>query len=232
MVCMLCDHIWATLSPVGMDWLTWVGRIAFPIFAFLLAEGYCHTHDVKKYLLRLLIVALISEIPFNFMTGGGWFYPFHQNVLFTFILGLLAVWAVDSVRKKHGDGWQALLTLLGVGLGSVIAGTITFVDYFAAGPLTVLIFYLFRGSRWWQRLLQFLGMYWLNCVAMGGLTVPLTLFGHSFDFPQQGFAMLALIPIWLYRGQHGPYNKTIRAVFYFFYPVHIAVLVLLAFLIK
>ena len=54
MACMLCDHMWASLFPY-MEWMTCVGRIAFPIFAFMIVEGYFHTKDIKKYLLRLLI---------------------------------------------------------------------------------------------------------------------------------------------------------------------------------
>ena len=76
MTFMLMDHLWATLLP-AQDWLTCVGRLAFPIFAFMAVEGYFHTHSFKKYILRLLLFAVLSEIPFDLMYGGTWFYPFH-----------------------------------------------------------------------------------------------------------------------------------------------------------
>ena len=85
MIFMLMDHLWATLFP-AQEWLTCVGRIAFPIFAFMTVEGYFHTHNFKKYLTRMFIFALLSEIPFDLMYGGTVFYPYHQNVIWTFSL--------------------------------------------------------------------------------------------------------------------------------------------------
>ena len=90
MTFMLMDHLWATLLP-AQDWLTCIGRIAFPVFAFMTVEGYFHTHNLKKYMLRLLLFALLSEIPFDLMYGGTWFYPIHQNVIWTLLMGLLGI---------------------------------------------------------------------------------------------------------------------------------------------
>ena len=224
MIFMVMDHVWATL-PVQGDWLTCVGRLAFPIFAFQIAEGYAHTHDVKAYRRRLLIWALITEIPFNFMTGGGFINPFHQNVLFTFWLSLLLLGPIERAVKR-GGGVGGLISLGWTLLGFLL-GTITMVDYFGYGILMVILFYISRNAPA-EKLLQLIAMYWINFRMMGGLVYPIELLGREFLFPQQGFALLALIPIWLYNGQQGPYNKTIRRACYAFYPAHIAALAVLA----
>ena len=79
MIFMLCDHMWATI--LDYEWLTCIGRIAFPIFAFLITEGYIHTSNINKYIKRMVIFAIITEIPFNLMVSASPIYPFHQNVL-------------------------------------------------------------------------------------------------------------------------------------------------------
>ena len=104
MALMLCDHAWATVVP-GNDWLNCVGRLAFPIFAFMLVEGYFHTRSVKKYMLRMLVFALISEIPFNLMVGGGWFYPVHQNVLWTFLIALVMIHWNEKAKATGSSGY-------------------------------------------------------------------------------------------------------------------------------
>ncbi len=225
MTFMLCDHLWATIIP-GNDWLTCVGRIAYPIFAFLIVEGYFHTRNLKKYVGRLLIFALISEIPFNLVIGGRVFYPIHQNVLVTFLIGILLIY-INEKAHKCGKLWLRILTFLATVILGFILGLIAFADYHYAGVFTILTFYLFRGRKWWQLLGQFAGLYYINCEILSGLQYEVHLWNHTYFFLQQGFALLALIPIWLYKGMQGPYNKTIKWIYYGFYPAHLLVLALL-----
>ncbi|MBQ7006155.1 MAG: hypothetical protein IJN68_06980 [Clostridia bacterium] len=112
-VLMLSDHIWATAMSFG-NWMTYIGRMAFPIFAFQIAEGFFHTSNFKKYALRLLGFALITEIPFNLFYSSRWFNPYHQNVLFTLLLGLLAISVIDKVRKKFTAKTVTLMKALSV----------------------------------------------------------------------------------------------------------------------
>jgi len=122
MTFMLMDHLWATLLSSQM-WLTHVGRLAFPIFAFLAVEGYFHTRSFKRYALRMLLFAVLSEVPFDLMYGGTAFYPVHQNVIWTLLLGLLGIRLMEAARAK-GKRWLYVLTCaavveLGFALGTL-----------------------------------------------------------------------------------------------------------------
>lgn len=225
MALMLCDHLWATIVP-GNEWLTCVGRIAFPLFAFMTVEGYFHTKNLKLYIRRLLIFAALSEIPFNLMTGGSIFNPAHQNVLWTFLIGMGLIRLIEWARSKPFTVRRWLLAALGILPGCTVA-LLGMTDYMHFGVLTVLVFYLFRGRRWWCFAGQLLCLWYINFEAMGGWVYPFELFGREWLFPQQGFALLALIPIWLYRGKQGLYSKALKYTYYAFYPVHLLLLYLL-----
>ena len=109
----------------------------------------------------------------------------------------------------------------------VILGTICMVDYYGAGVLMVFIFYFFRGRKWWCLAGQLLTLYWVNVELLGGLMYPICLFGMDIELCQQGLALLALIPIWLYRGRQGYHSKAFQLSCYAFYPVHMLILVLI-----
>lgn len=219
---MLCDHSWAMLFPAA-EWLTCIGRIAFPIFAFMAVEGFFHTHDLRRYLLRLLIWALLAEIPFDLMYGGSVFYPYHQNVLWTFLLSLLIISLIEKCRKQ----FKPVLTVLiaaGLAVMGFLVGYITMVDYYGVGVLTVLTFYAFRNRTWTNRLLQFLCLYILNVKLLGGFYYEFEIFGHTIEIVQQGLALLALIPIWFYQGKQGFHCKGFQYFCYAFYPAHMLIL--------
>ena len=214
---MVLDHLWATVVP-GNLWLTCLGRLAFPIFAFQLCEGYRHTSDYRRYRRRLLVFALLSEIPFNLFYAGSVIFPFHQNVLFTLLLGLLAIRQADRLRREEGIKKKSLrcLALLLILAG----GVVLFPDYGLMGIMTVLCFFVFRDHR----LFQLAAMAVLNIFTFKGQTIPISLFGLACDFPIQGFALLALPLIWLYNGEKGRGGKGLRLFWYIFYPLHMLAL--------
>lgn len=225
MMFMLMDHLWATLLS-GQNWLTCVGRLAFPMFAFLCVEGYFHTRNLKRYLGRMLIFALVSEIPFDLMYGGTVFYPFHQNVLWTFLLGLIGIHWMEIARTRGSRMRYGLTAVLVVVLGFCL-GTLGMVDYYGAGVLTVFVFYFFRGRAWWCFLGQAAALYWINVEVLGGQYYPITVLGHEWELCEQGLALISLIPIWLYHGKQGYHTKPFQWFCYAFYPVHMLVLGLL-----
>ena len=221
MALMLCDHLWVTVVP-GNQWLTCVGRLAFPIFAFLLAEGYVHTRSWRRYALRLLIGAMIAEIPFNLMCAGSIFYPLHQNVLWTLLMGLCLIRLNDRAKEKSTPH-RIFLGLVTALLGFV-AGFVTMVDYLGAGVLTVLVFYFFRGRKWWHLAAQIAALYYINVGILEGLVYEFSVLGQTVFISQQSFALFALIPIWLYRGRKGLRSKTFSYLCYGFYPAHMLIL--------
>ena len=223
MALMVLDHAWATLAPDQL-WLTAAGRLAFPIFAFQIAEGFRLTHDRKKYLKRMFLFALVSEIPFNLMSAGGLFNPLHQNVMFTFCLALLALLVLAWARKKGAAVYIiVLLVLLPV---TFVVGMFTFVDYAGYGIWMVMLFYVMRDVPFgWAG--ELAAMVYINFVMIGGLVYNIPIAGRVVEFPEQGLAVLALIPIWLYSGRQGPHSKKIQYACYAFYPAHMLALYIL-----
>lgn len=211
MLLMLCDHLQLTLLP-DLPILRCVGRLAFPLFAFMAVEGYLHTRSLKKYLLRLLMLAVISEIPFDLLVSGSVFDPMHQNVIWTIILGLCCIQAFENISADLKKMLSAVVII-----ASLAAAIIARVDYSSAGVLTLLAFYAFRGNTLWCRLMQLLSLAFINLVLLGGI---------EFAFPYQALAVLSLPIIWLYDGSQGPHNAFIKAANYLFYPAHMLILAL------
>ncbi|MBQ2003906.1 MAG: conjugal transfer protein TraX [Peptococcaceae bacterium] len=229
MLFMLCDHLWGTIVP-GNDWLTCIGRVCFPIYAFLLVEGYFHTSNLKKYVKRLLLFAVISEIPFNLAMASSVIYPFHQNVLWSFLIALGLIHCNEKAKAS-----EKLWIRIAVGIFTILAGyllgLITMVDYYHAGILMVLTFYFFHHRNWWDYVGQLLCLGYINLELLGGFGYEVVLFGETVFLTRQGLALLALIPIWLYKGKQGYHSKWWKYFCYAFYPVHLLILGLLKFVL-
>lgn len=199
-VSMLLDHIGAVFFPGS--WLRIVGRLAFPIYAFLLAEGVHYTRNPKKYALRLLLVLVLSEIPYDLLFYGG-IRVLRQNVMVTLLLAFCMGIALQQVR-----GWKRyLIVLLFVFLGEVCHG-----DYGGWGVLLAAVFLLTRGAP--RRML------WAALV--------LVLMGwNGGGFSIQAYAVLALIPLSMYSGKKETHSKWVQWGFSLFYPAHLMALLLL-----
>lgn len=227
-IAMMLDHMCYTVIRGNM-WMTWVGRIAFPIFAFLIVEGFFHTKSVKKYALRLFIFALISEIPYDLMRSAAVFNPFEQNVYWTLLIGLLVIWAIDKPfnelvnSKNQVERSKKMVRLVIVGFAAIAVGCmaslIGFTEYHYAGVLTILMFYLLRGKTF----IQLVALALINNM-LKGMEYAYTIFGYEQFFPVQLFAIFAMIPIAMYNGKKGYESKVIQYGFYAFYPLHMLLL--------
>jgi hypothetical protein len=193
----------------------------------MIVEGYFRTKNLKKYVLRLLIFALLSEIPLNLAMGSRVFYLVHQNVLWSFLIAIGLICLNERTRKIEKRGKRIVVGIL-VGIGTVllgyIVGLITFVDFYHGGILMVLAFYFFRGTTWRHKAAQLVLLWWINAEVLGGIGYEFQLFGRSFFLARQSLAVLALIPIWLYRGKQGYHSKWFRWLCYGFYPAHLLIL--------
>ncbi|MEG0692172.1 MAG: TraX family protein [Oscillospiraceae bacterium] len=231
MLFMVFDHAYMTVVNVaGYQWMTQIGRIAFPIFAFQIAEGYAHTSSKNKYLLNMLIFALISEIPYNLMMGGEVIGPFHQNVMFTFLIALVFLKFIDKVLLLNIHWAIKAVFIGGICTLSVVVGTLTFVDYSGFGVLTVLIFYIAKlmPKQYMTITIQVLGLWMINYIYLGGKVIILP---GGYEFPEQAFALLSLLFIWMYSGKKSLKGKSeIRFKYfaYLFYPAHILALSLIS----
>lgn len=198
-ITMLIDHIGAVLFP-QCYLLRFIGRLAFPIFCFLLVEGFTHTRNVKKYALRLGIFALISEIPFDLALFNKLFDFHHQNIFFTLLIGLLVLIGLD--KFKNNNLVQYFIFLLGM----IIAQAFK-VDYGCVGIIFIVLFYLYHQ---YQKLLPF----------------TISFFFFSFlASPTESLSTLAILPIACYNGKRG---ISLKYVFYAFYPVHLLILHIIA----
>lgn len=223
---MLIDHFAAVLLleifPMSnflfdaYSFLRIVGRLAFPIYCFLLAEGAIHTRNPKKYALRMAIGALLSELPYDYAFHGGWTLA-HQSVMITLLLGYGALVAME----KCPEFWQKILICLPFALLAQYLHT----DYGAKGVLLVALFDLTRELPH-KCLLQFFGMWCLfspNHRMMLEWIPRIQQTGRLYLTTQE-WAVLALLPIHSYSGEKRTTSKAIQWAFYLFYPVHLTVL--------
>jgi len=138
MLTMLIDHIGSIFFPRYIA-LRIIGRLSFMLYCFLLVQGYTYTRNLKKYLLRILIFAFISEIPFNLAFYNSIFYIYSQNIFFTLFLGLICIYLCEHFYSSR---FKCALSII---ICCIIAEIIK-CDYGAIGILMIIGFYLFKNN--------------------------------------------------------------------------------------
>ncbi len=190
-----------------------IGRVAFPIFCFLLVEGFQKTRDVKKYILRLGIFALVSEIPFDLALTGNVFDFAYQNVFFTLFLGVLVLAIMNQIQKLNiHNVVKVILSMIAVVACAGLAKVLN-TDYSFMGVVFIVTLYCLRNHSVWR---FFVGAF----VLIGGGIV----IGAGLN---ELFGLLAFAFICFYNGERG---LKLKYVFYLFYPVHLFILYLIAML--
>ncbi len=199
MASMVLDHVGDSFFP-DQVWMRVLGRIAMPVFAFCISEGFAHTHDKQRYLLRMGIFSLVSEVPFDLVTAGVPLESSHQNIMATFFWAILGLMLFERItgegapksREAAGFIMLAVFAMLSVLLG---------LDYNMLGCGLIFVFYLLRGKGLeieaaagavYHALLRNMGIYW--------------------------FGLLGFLPILSYNGQRG---RGLKWLFYLFYPGHL-----------
>lgn len=215
MITMLIDHLGATLvweymltlqGDARQDWYTIycvmrkIGRLAFPMYCFFIVEGLEHTHNVKKYIIRLLVFAFISEIPFDYAFKGEITFEY-QNVFFTLAIGLFCIWILKEVETRISENIKQMLTKTIVIAAGTCLGNLLNTDYGGFGVFIIAVLYLFRENRLLQSIAGAVGFSW-------EVTAP-----------------LSFLLLYFYNGEKG--RKINKYLFYGFYPVHLAILAVL-----
>ena len=190
-----------------------LGRVAFPVYCFLLVEGVTHTKNAKKYLLRLFILMLLAEPVFDLMCYRTPVYLQKQSVMVTLLMGAYMCIVMKSMPKF----WMRLVMVIPFFYLIQLCRS----DYSTGGILMIAMFMLTRDlpKRW---LLQ-IPLFGLLCIYMGSWAIAFP----WFAIPAQWFAVLALIPILLYNGKKGSDNRVLNVSMNLFYPVHMAVIIII-----
>ena len=220
---MLIDHItYAFIPEYSVDgWMgvnvaylvgRGLGRSAFVIFAFLLVEGVYHTKDRKRYALTMLMAAVVSELPFDYLIGrlNSADFLVRQNVMFTFTLGIVSMILLEEIKDRYLYQ-DSKLAYNGLSVSVCMAAfTVAYflrVDYGVVGIALIFIFYFLRGMK--KRNIALMVFIWsIGCIFLE----------HMLEWA----GLIALIPIFLYNGERG--SKNLKWLFYVFYPLHMLVI--------
>lgn len=190
---MIIDHTGAVLFPGNMIF-RYIGRIAFPIFCFLLVEGFFHTRDVRKYMLRLGVFAVISEIPYDLAFRDTALEFEHQNVFFTLLIGVIMMYALEKNREWPVKITEVLLAMWAAGFLCT--------DYRFKGILLIALYYFLRKYKWAKHAA---GAAW-NLI---------------WNRSIQMYGAIASVFLILYNGEKG---ASMKYFFYLFYPLHLLAL--------
>lgn len=227
-ITMFCDHlgdaIYGSISPFN-----YIGRIAFPIFAFQISEGFLHTKNLKKYFIRLMLFSLISQIPYILFLSL-YSNSVRLNVFFTLTLGLIAIWLHNYIHKSISTNLSSKINNpFAIKLMKII------VEFTPVVLICIIGYFAKVDYGWWGVLLVFMFYYFKeNKLAMNIAFTTMCIIYYGIDMIKTGFNtlyiwlftfnVLPIIFINLYNGKQG---KKLKYFLYIFYPIHLLILYLL-----
>lgn len=207
---MLIDHIGAIFFPQH-EIFRIIGRISFPIFAFLLVQGFTHTRSRNAYLIRLLVFALIAEIPFDLCFSGVYYNFYSQSIMFELLIGFMALVFAEKARKK--PLYFFIVALL------AFFSELIYASYGAYGIVLITFLYLLRRYRG-ADILALLGITYLF---YGFTSWGFSIVGYNYSIltlnSVQLYACFSAVLLVFYNGKRG--GKSYKWLFYIFYPVHL-----------
>lgn len=235
-VCMLLDHIGYCIPSLFP--LRAVGRLAFPLYVFLMTEGFRHTSSRSRYALRLLLFAILSQVPFGLFCACDPLYE-TGNVMVTLLISFCLIWLVEISAKKRITqilSWVAVIAVCAAFLFGLLHA-----DYGSKGVLLALVFYYFGRNKGWKAALVLLLGVFAAFFHIVLFKQGYRLFGLLLGLPErfsaptswewmQMFTLLSVPLILAYNGKKGwaprgkPAKKALQYAFYAFYPIHMLIL--------
>lgn len=232
LITMFCDHFSYAFFR-HFTFFNLIGRIAFPIFAYQISEGYIHTQNIKKYFLRLGIFAIISQIPFSLfiykISNNSLDSILSLNVFFTLFLGLLSIFLYDyfiklSHKRKTNLAENSFLSTYKI-LGIVIVLLIGYIakilntDYGFWGILVVFAFYVFKNDKL-AMVISFIAL----CIIKYGISI----INYGYNYIYVLLCIFTILPVAIISFYNGKQGRKIKYLLYFFYPLHLLFLYFIA----
>ena len=201
-VTMFIDHIGYAIFG-KFSFFNYIGRIAFPIFAFQISEGYSHTKNLKKYFLRLFIFAIVSQIPFMLFSKII-SNDFTLNIFFTLLLGLISIYMYDKYKYK----------IIGIVLAILIGFLANFAhcDYGFYGVATIFLFYVFKNDIMKSS---------IAFIIATTIKYLIPVFKYGLYDVYLYLLICTLIPVLFISLYNGKKGKDTRYILYLFYPIHL-----------
>ncbi|MEG0365840.1 MAG: TraX family protein [Coprobacillus sp.] len=203
-----------------------LGRIAFPLFAYMIAEGCKYTHNIKKYISRLFLLAIISEVPFQYFVSILMDTPYTfsltaGNVFFTLALGAVSIEGYRYCKEKQKSSWIIYLPVIICALIAQILDT----DYAGIGVILIFLWYIFKDSKH-----PYLPAIIFSVFLYGIFFLTLGIVNYGFSSPVIFEAIFntcgSLLSIPILKRYNGERGKPIKWFFYVFYPLHISLIVI------